>query len=111
MSTVHHLSRHVKHPVSNGIRWPRSTLALFRALHVSAADLTFWARQDRVNTGFSITECQLIYIAWADDAAAGRTPATYMGCPLDAIWVWYWRKTGYLRPGYEWLREDRRRAA
>jgi hypothetical protein len=47
----------------------------------------------------------------SDPACQRRTPARFMGCPLDAIWEWHYRHTGYLRRGYEWLREERRRAA
>jgi hypothetical protein len=112
MTSIEDRRRAVKHPGSNGIPWPKRTKALFRRIHVSAAILTFWCRQDRANTGFSIVECQLIYIAFADEILAKRP--RFNDCPLDAMWTWYYRKTGYLRRGYECVivqREDRRRAA
>jgi hypothetical protein len=111
MSNVQDRKRSVKHPPSNRIPWPNRTKALFRSLHVSVADFSLWSRHDYINSDLSYIEVQLIYIAWSDEVWAGRTRARFMGCPLDAIWEWHWRKSGYLRPGYEWLREERRRAA
>jgi hypothetical protein len=43
-----------------------------------------------------LADVQLVHIAWCNEVLADHTPVRFMGCPLDAIWVWHYRRTGYL---------------